>query len=241
MLHYQIQGEGPVWVFLHGFLESSTMWAPLQLQKLPIRCVFIDLPGHGQSALPEANPSIQAMAQEVQRVLGQLEIKEFTVVGHSMGAYVGLELSKFVGFQKLLLLNSNCWTDTEQKKQDRLRVATLVHKAKLHFIREAIPSLFQAPDVHAVFVQQLIEEAKLMSAEAIAYAALAMRERSDFTNLVNDNPEQFIFIHGRHDKLVSVEEIEAKIKGPKIHLLDCGHMGHIEADVEVRQILRELI
>lgn len=217
------------------------MWAPLQLDTLPIRCLFIDLPGHGQSALPEANPSIRAMAQEVQCVLVQLEIKEFTVVGHSMGAYVGLELSKFSGFQKLLLLNSNCWTDSEQKKQDRLRVATLVHKAKLHFISEAIPSLFQAPDQHAVFVRQLIEEAKLMSAEAIAYAALAMRERTDFTNLVNDNPKQFIFIHGKHDKLVSVEEIEAKIKGPKIHLLDCGHMGHIEACEEALEIFQMLI
>lgn len=241
MLHYQIQGEGPVWVFLHGFLESSTMWTPLQLHKLPIRCLFVDLPGHGQSALPQDNPSIKGIAQEVQRVLGQLEIKEFSVVGHSMGAYVGLELSKLAGFQKLILLNSNCWTDSEQKKQDRLRVATLVHKAKLHFIREAIPSLFQAPDEHAVFVQQLIEEAKLMSAEAIAYASLAMRERSDFSSFVNNHPEQFIFIHGKHDRLVSVDLLEAKIKGPRIYLLDSGHMAHVEAKEELMGIMASLL
>lgn len=241
MLHYQIQGEGPVWVFLHGFLESSSMWEALPLSELPVTALFIDLPGHGKSELLDQNPSIQAMAQEVQKVLVQLEIKEFTVVGHSMGAYVGLELSQHTGFQKLILLNSNCWTDSEQKKQDRLRVATLVQKAKLHFVREAIPGLFAAPDRHSAFVSGLISEANLMSPEAIAFAALAMRERTDFTSFVNAHPEQFIFIHGKHDRLVSVDELEARIKGPRIYLLDSGHMGHIEAGAEVRQILRELI
>ena len=124
MLHYQIQGEGPVWVFLHGFLESSSMWETLPLSQLPITTLFIDLPGHGKSELLAQNPTMHAMAQEVQKVLVHLDIQNFTIVGHSMGAYVGLELSQHTGFQKLILLNSNCWSDSEQKKQDRLRVAT---------------------------------------------------------------------------------------------------------------------
>lgn len=241
MLHYQIQGEGPVWVFLHGFLESSSMWEALPLSELPITSLFIDLPGHGKSGLLDQNPSIHAMAQEVQKVLVHLEIQKFTVVGHSMGAYVGLELSQHPGFQKLILLNSNCWTDSEQKKQDRLRVATLVQKAKLHFVREAIPGLFAAPDRHSAFVSSLISEANLMSPEAIAFAALAMRERTDFTSFVNAHPELFIFIHGKLDRLVSVEELEAKIKGPRIFLLDCGHMAHVEAGEELMGILASAI
>jgi hypothetical protein len=64
-----------------------------------------------------------------------------------------------------------------------------------------------------------------------------MRERVDFTSFVNAHPEQFIFIHGKLDCLVSVEELEAKIIGPSIHLLDCGHMAHIEAKEEVIKIL----
>jgi pimeloyl-ACP methyl ester carboxylesterase len=238
MLHYQIQGEGPVWVFLHGFLESSSMWKALPLSDLQITTVFIDLPGHGKSELLDPNPSMQAMAQEVQKVLVHLDIQKFTIVGHSMGAYVGLELSQNAGFQKLILLNSNCWSDSEQKKQDRLRVAAIVQKAKYHFVREAIPNLFSNPESHLHFIEALMKEANLMSPEAIAFAALAMRERTDFTEFVNAHPEQFIFIHGKLDRLVSVEELEAKIIGPSIHLLDCGHMAHIEAKEEVIKILK---
>jgi len=240
MLHYHLQGEGPVWVFLHGFLESSTMWAALPLEKLPIQCVFIDLPGHGQSELSDGNPSIKSMAHEVEKVLHFLKVDQFTIVGHSMGAYVGLELAQSHGFQKLILLNSNCWSDSEQKKQDRLRVAQLVQHAKSHFIREAIPNLFAMPQLHPFFIEGLMEEGNKMTPEAIAYAALAMRERADFTEYVNANPDRFIFIHGKLDRLVSVAELQSKIKYPKIHILDCGHMAHVEAGAEVIKIFELL-
>ena len=235
-LHYAVHGEGPAWVFLHGFLESSSMWQALPMAELPIKCIFIDLPGHGQSELSDGNPSIKSMAHEVEKVLHFLKVDQFTIVGHSMGAYVGLELSQAKGFERLILLNSNCWSDSEQKKQDRLRVAQFVHQAKSHFIREAIPNLFSNPTEQGHVIQALIKEANCMSPEAIAFAALAMRERSDFTEFVNANPDQFIFIHGKLDRLVSVEELQAKIAGPKVYFLDCGHMAHVEAGVEVMEI-----
>lgn len=217
------------------------MWEALPLSELPITALFIDLPGHGKSELLDQNPSIHAMAQEVQKVLVHLEIQNFTIVGHSMGAYIGLELSQQPGFQKLILLNSNCWSDSEQKKQDRLRVAAIVTKAKSHFIREAIPNLFSNPEQHPLFIEALMEEANLMSPEAIAFAALAMRERTDFTEFVNAHPEQFIFIHGKLDRLVDVDELEAKIIGPSTHLLDCGHMAHVEAGEEVMKVLKNYL
>lgn len=241
MLHYQLQGEGPVWVFLHGFLESSSMWDVLPLSDLPITKLFIDLPGHGKSELLDQNPSILSMALEVQKVLLHLDIQKFTIVGHSMGAYVGLELSQQPGFQKLVLLNSNCWSDSEQKKQDRLRVAAIVMKAKSYFIKEAIPNLFSNPAEQGQVIQSLIEEANCMTPEAIAFAALAMRERTDFTEFVNTHPDRFIFIHGKSDRLLSVEELQAKISGPSVHVLDCGHMAHVEAGSEVMEILVNLI
>jgi pimeloyl-ACP methyl ester carboxylesterase len=215
------------------------MWHALPLAELPIKSIIIDLPGHGQSELPASNPSIKSMAQEVEKVLQLLEVNQFTIVGHSMGAYVGLELSKRRGFQKLILLNSNCWSDSEQKKQDRLRVAQLVQNAKSHFIREAMPNLFAKPQLHPFIIEGLMEEANHMTPEAIAYAALAMRERTDFTAYVNDHPELFIFVHGKLDRLVSVADIQSKISGPQIHLLDCGHMAHVEAGAEVMDIFAQ--
>ena len=240
-LHYTVRGEGPAWVFLHGFLESSTMWDYLPLDDLPIQQIHIDLPGHGWSFELLKTPSIELMALEVQRVLDHLAISSFSIVGHSMGAYVGLELSKMKGFEHLVLLNSNCWSDSEQKKQDRLRVANFVHQAKSHFIREAIPNLFSNPQEQDQVIEALIKDANCMTPEAIAFAALAMRERTDFTEFVNTHPENFTFIHGKLDRLVSVEELQQKVPNGNIHFLNCGHMAHIEAGEEVLGILSRLV
>ncbi len=217
------------------------MWDYLPLEDHPIQKIRIDLPGHGWSFELLDAPSIYLMALEVQRVLAHLEISSFSIVGHSMGAYVGLELSKMKGFEHLVLLNSNCWSDSDQKKQDRLRVANLVHQAKAHFIREAIPNLFSNPQKQDQVIEALIKDANCMTPEAIAFAALAMRERADFTEFVNTHPEKFTFIHGIYDRLVSVEELQQKVPNSNIHFLNCGHMAHVEAGEEVLGILIHLI
>ena len=239
MLSFSIKGKGPAWIFLHGFLESSTMWDYLPLDNLPIQQIRIDLPGHGESTSLLDSPSIHLMAKEVEHIIQHLALTQFSVVGHSMGAYVGLELSKMSGFEHLVLLNSNCWADSEQKKQDRLRVANFVHQAKSHFIREAIPNLFSNPQEQGQVIEALIKEANCMSPEAIAFAALAMRERTDFTDFVNAHPQKFTFIHGIHDRLVSVEELQQKVPNVKIHLLDSGHMAHVEAKDGVFSVLKK--
>ena len=244
MLHYQSVGEGKTVVFLHGFLESSTMWDYLPLNELNVRCILIDLPGHGQSPLTDTAeiPSIRFMAQQVLEVLKELKITEFTLVGHSLGAYVGLDLCHLAPCQKLILLNSNCWSDDEQKRRDRLRVAEIVFKAKKHFIREAIPGLFGRPNDFQAEIKQLIAEANLMSADAIAYAALAMRERLDYTEEVLANPLKYVFVHGELDTLVSSEQLLLRLPGICVHFLpNAGHMSHIESRDEVIWLLKEEI
>ncbi len=215
------------------------MWDYLPLQELNAQCIFIDLPGHGQSPLNDSAeiPSIRFMADEVLQVLNALEVNEFTVIGHSLGAYVGLELARLPSCQKLIFLNSNCWSDDEQKRRDRLRVAELVYSAKKHFIREAIPGLFGRPTDFQNEINELIKEANHMSPDAIAYAALAMRERTDYTLEVVANPSRYVFIHGEMDTLVSTETLLKRLPGITIHLLtNAGHMSHIESSGRVLEI-----
>ena len=242
MLHYRSFGEGKTLVFLHGFLESSTMWDYLPLQELNTHCVFIDLPGHGESLLTDTSeiPSIRFMAQQVLEVLNELTITEFSIVGHSLGAYVGLELCQLSPCQKLIFLNSNCWSDDEQKRRDRLRVADLVYTAKKHFIREAIPGLFGRPADFQKEIKELIKEANHMSSDAIAYATLAMRERVDYTEEVLAHPMKYVFIHGELDTLISSEQLTLRLPGIRIHFLpNAGHMSHLESSEEVFELLKK--
>lgn len=247
LLHYELFGEGPLTVFLHGFLESSTMWEPRNLNKLPGTKLLIDLPGHGKSPLsdPSEVPSMKFMADEVGRVLAFLKIDSYRVLGHSIGGYVALELAantpKGISTPShVTLLNSNCWSDSEAKQADRLRVARIAYTGKELFINEAIPNLFARPEEFQKEIAALKQEAKAMTSEAISYAALAMRTRTDYTTWVMENPSKVRFIHGALDRLVSVEELRQRLMfaggqvAPEIVIIpNAGHMAHWEATAEV--------
>lgn len=245
MLDYRVEGDGKTLVFLHGFLESSTMWSFLNLQALKARKVFIDLPGHGKSPLTDnsESPSIDFMAKEVLKVLNFLEIDSYSVIGHSMGGYVSLKLKEMDSrCEKAVLVNSNFWQDTDQKKKDRVRLAEIAFKAKKLFIQEAIPNLFGKPENHAEEIDVLIEEALKMAPESIAYSALAMRERKDYTREVSENPTEYFIIHGKLDKLVGTDFIKRQLKSDEnlFVIENAGHMAHIEQSEEVFEILKEV-
>ena len=251
LLHYELFGEGPITILLHGFLESSTMWEPLNLTELPGTKLLIDLPGHGKSPLsdPSEIPSMKFMADEVARVISKINPTQYRIVGHSMGGYVALELFANTpkGISKpshLTLLNSNCWSDSEAKQADRLRVARIAYTGKELFINEAIPNLFARPEEFQKEIVALKQEAKAMTSDAIAYAALAMRTRTDYTQLVLKNPTRVKIIHGALDRLVGVDELIARLTPlakhitPELILIpNAGHMAHWEATREVHMAL----
>jgi 2-succinyl-6-hydroxy-2,4-cyclohexadiene-1-carboxylate synthase len=246
VLHFTVEGEGKPLVFLHGFLESSSMWSFLDLKCLKTQNIFIDLPGHGKSSLTDnsESPSLDFIADEVIKVLNLLKINSYSVIGHSMGGYVGLLLKEIDSrCEKVVLLNSNFWGDSEQKKKDRIRVAEIAFKAKKIFIQEAIPNLFGKPENHSVEIDILVDEALKMAPESIAYSALAMRERKDFTSEVHNNPTNYFVIHGKLDKLVELDFLKSQIKSSKnLFVLEkAGHMAHIEQSEEVLMILEGIL
>lgn len=251
MLNFSISGEGNAIVFLHGFLESNSMWDYLALEELNFQKIFIELPGHGQSALTDdsENPSLSFYANEVQEVLSFLKIEKFSIVGHSLGAYVALILKEYnLDCQKVVLLNSNFWTDSEQKKKDRLRVAEIAFKAKKVFINEAIPNLFGQVELFQNAIQVLKEEAMKIEPESIAYAALAMRHRKDYSHMIAENPSDYFIIHGALDRLVTTEFLTQQSKtifkeeltNHLFIITEAGHMAHIETSMVVMELLNRI-
>ncbi len=95
-IHYQVSGEGPAIVLLHGYTGSHQDWA-FQIPVLSERykVVAIDHRGHGKSEAPSSadSYSIEILAQDVRCLLEQLGIGKCCLVGHSMGGFIALELA----------------------------------------------------------------------------------------------------------------------------------------------------
>jgi pimeloyl-ACP methyl ester carboxylesterase len=242
-LIYNSFGEGPTVVFIHGFLESSSMWEYLPLEKLKINCILVDLPGHGKSELNDlGTPSMEFYAGKLDELVVHLGIQQFSIVGHSMGGYVGLawlQLNKSI--QKLTFLNSHFWEDSEEKKKDRISVSKVILQSKSLFLKTAIPNLFLRPEDHQGAIKAIIEEAETFDSKGIAYAALAMGRRANFTGYVNKNPQKFSMILGKEDAIVPLALINESLTSTlQIDVIeDCGHMAHIEKSDLVYELLKK--
>ena len=245
MLAHKSIGRGRTCIFLHGFLESMNMWQFLPLIDLGINCLFIDLPGHGlskSSKIQSPEDGIEQMAIDVIAVIESLGIENFDILGHSMGGYVALEVKRLKAHcKKVILLNSNYWTDNPSKGNDRKRIAHLVTNSKSFFLQKAIPGLFTDSNKFQLEINQLIKEASMMESKAIGDASIAMASRMDFTKLIF--LQDLYIIHGVKDRLVSSEQFKGHgiLNGQFFELQKAGHMSHIESPEEVIEALKVIL
>lgn len=96
--HFRLWGsqrvQAPAAVFLHGFAGSSRDWDRFgeAVDRLGIRAMAIDLPGHGDTEVP-ADParfSVEETARDLDALLELSGIAEAHWVGYSMGGRIAL-------------------------------------------------------------------------------------------------------------------------------------------------------
>ncbi|UWU17446.1 alpha/beta hydrolase (plasmid) [Rhizobium sullae] len=85
-------GPGPVLLLLHGYSDSSRSFSLLEPWLSAYRLVVPDLPGHGASAVG-SGLAVSDFADDVAALVGALGIDRCIVVGHSMGAMIGMTLT----------------------------------------------------------------------------------------------------------------------------------------------------
>jgi pimeloyl-ACP methyl ester carboxylesterase len=91
---YRIAGDGPVLVLVHGMATSSETWERV-MPALAARFTVVapDLPGHGASAKPWGEYSLGAYGNILRDLLVVLGYERATLVGHSFGGGVAMQLA----------------------------------------------------------------------------------------------------------------------------------------------------
>jgi len=95
-LYYEDHGSGQPVVLIHGYPLSGASWekqVPVLLEA-GYRVITYDRRGFGKSSQPTAGYNYDTFAEDLHKLVTQLKLHDFTLVGFSMG---GGEVARYIG------------------------------------------------------------------------------------------------------------------------------------------------
>jgi len=240
-------GRGTPLVLVHGFLGSSEMWGPqIKFFKDNFRVIVPALPGFGKSNTIDSCNSIECMARAILRLLDKKKIKNFNLLGHSMGGMIVQEITKIAGEKILKLIcygtgpkgNIPGRFETIDQSRKKLKIdgleVTANRIAKTWFVKEEKAKYFYLCD----------EAGKQTSIEATDNGLIAMKNWDGVENLRNIKNETLI-VWGNQDKAYNFNQVETlknHIPNSDLKIIDgCSHNVHLEKPDEFNIIVEDFL
>lgn len=237
-------------VLLHGYLESMVIWEEfVALLYKDVRVVTLDLPGHGISVVNGEVHTMEYLADCVANTMTALGIERYSVVGHSMGGYVALAmLDKYSDrLDSITLLSSFANADSEQKCDRRRREIELVKAGKKSMMARLVPHAGFAPqNVKRLkdSVEDMEELIMITEDEGVIAILGGMIERKDRDEQLRQSSVPHMFILGRHDYYIPMEQAEeierTHPEARIVWLEESGHMGFIEEPEKCAKAILEM-
>ncbi|QFT89277.1 Dihydrolipoyllysine-residue acetyltransferase component of acetoin cleaving system [Bacillus sp. THAF10] len=248
-LHYEDQGVGHAIVLLHGFCGSHEYWKYV-IDELEdrYRIIAVDLRGHGDSAVAENEFTIEDMADDVKVLLESLEIEEATVIGHSLGGYVALQLAKNnpALINGLGLVHSTPHSDNEEAKEGREKgKRRILDEGMENFLDDLVPKLFSPENLETHKGE--VEFTKVLGLKTKPQGAIgalnAMKNRRDMIPFLKDYQGKLLLVAGENDQIIPKEKTFVKEGNhvTKRLLEDSGHMSMLEEPKQLIETIRDFI
>jgi pimeloyl-ACP methyl ester carboxylesterase len=232
--HYQEFGKGQTVILLHGFAESSIIWnSIIDYLKNQFHLIALDLPGFGKSPKYKSEFQLIEIAQLIDDFLIEKDVKEYHLVGHSLGGYISLAMASknHRPLKSLVLFHSTAMADTEEKIRTRNKIQSFIQKhGSLPFLESFIPPLFYKES--NTWVDVLLQDAKEINPETLIAYTRAMRDRPAYTELLANLTCKIMVIAGDQDTILPIESLQKQTqilqKSHFLPLHNVGHMGMLE-------------
>ncbi len=190
---FDVMGEGPAVVLLHGVGLDMAMWAPVA-ERLAQRFTVIrfDMLGHGGSAKPAGNVGLSDYVKQLADMADYFQLERFALVGFSMGALIAraYAVSSSDRLSKLCLMSGVYDRTEEQRAAVAGRLATAREDGPGEIIEAALGRWFtddfrtRAPDVLKAVRDRLEQNDRNGFLAAYAVFAEADRAASDRLNQI---------------------------------------------------------
>lgn len=145
-LAYEDWGRGKPVLFVHSWGLDSQMWAPhmLHFKAQGMRAVAMDRRGHGRSDRPGGGYDYDRLADDLAQLIEHLDLRDVTLVGHSMGTAECIRLLTRHGSGRIasvimLAPTAPCYLDADGE-----RLPSAVFEPEIAAIHDDYPSWLEA-------------------------------------------------------------------------------------------------
>jgi pimeloyl-ACP methyl ester carboxylesterase len=230
-------------IFLHGSGLSHIVWSLAEqfFSNKNFNVLSLDLPGHGNSDGPCLD-TIEQIADWIESVLVELDLKTVTLIGHSQGCLEILEYAHkyknrlkklvFIGGSYRMPVNQDLIDLAKNGDSDAVKLMMKwgFKDSKKFIGGNPVEKIIQSPrDISEILAVDLV------ACNNYANGSIAAKEI--------DCPTMLVF--GSDDKMCSLEfgkKFANLINNSITHVIDdCGHMIMIEKAFEMREKILEFL
>ncbi len=251
-LHVQDLGSGPAVLLLHAFPCDGRMWRPQadELVAAGRRVLIPDLPGFGDSPLPDAVPDLGLVASALLDWLDDAGVARCAIGGASLGGYIAMALMRARPelATALMFCGTKATEDSAAARENRERLARACLDAPDQTQRileeKVLPGLVgeTTRSTRPAVVEAVRGWLGGASADAVAWYQRAMAVRPDSLGTLAATDAPALVIFGAEDTLSPQPEQELMLgrlrQGREVRVPGVGHLVGVEAPARVAAELR---
>jgi 3-oxoadipate enol-lactonase len=250
-VYYEDAGRGFPLLFLHGLIFDTRMWAS-QVAALSgkYRCVSIDFRGHGQSAAPGGEYTLEVMAEDVYQVMRHLGLEQAHVAGLSMGGMVAMRLALAHPnvVRSLVLLDTDAGPEEAERARQYEMLAQVMREQGPEAVMAGVLTLFFSQgfiQARPQELQRFREQFLDINGDGVYRATLAVARRRDITDEIKSIRVPTLVIVGDEDMATTPERAEAihrQIAGSRLEkIAGAGHMTPLEQPERVTALIEKFL
>jgi pimeloyl-ACP methyl ester carboxylesterase len=258
-VNYVEMGQGPPVILIHGLSGCWQNW----LENIPHlagrhRVIAVDLPGFGESELPNEEISIPGYGRFVDAFLGEVGVERAALIGNSMGGFIAAEatIAHPGRVEKLVLVSAAGLVRVGNRQLYALeRAARLFHPLTAAFLARR-EYLVRRPKLRKRMLYGVVRHPALIAPE-LAYEVASGAGKPGFLDALNaavnyDFRDRLpsisiptLIVWGGNDRVVPVagaDQYEELIPNARrVIFEDTGHLPMLERPGRFNQLVEEFL
>jgi pimeloyl-ACP methyl ester carboxylesterase len=229
IVHYEVLGRGRPVIFLHGWVGSWRYWiTSMQVASTSFRAYALDLWGFGDTAHNVLNYTIEQQVSLIDRFLMEMGIGKIALVGHGLGALVGMSFATRFPQSVDRLMAVSCPLDYAAVNT-RLRTATPAE------LTEWLSN--RSPEATTALV-----DAGKADPQAITASMVGLQANNIFTSFRSLNIP-CLLVYGDKDEAITTPDDDYSISTMthQIELEGSGHFPMIDETIKFNRLLVDFL